>query len=301
MPQQVCDFIALRGDPSDKIPGARGIGKNCGVAAAVLSRPGIDDRRRALRGRGRSSAPTARSPPWTRRHRCLTSPISSRTGRARAPGRRELGVERLASRLREAGEGSSNRAGQSPGDGPLHPDRTPPSSGVGASPARLIDGAPARRSRADARLSRRSSVSTTRTTWRGSPCSGGVLARRPHDRPPTTWEAARLAAGCSIRAVEVGGFALVAPTRATMPSTTRDGLLHLRQRRVAPPRAAGARDRADRDRRLGRASRQRHPGYRERRRLVLFVRSTSGRFILARGGRDGDDDPQRPARRRVRR
>ena len=28
---------------------------------------------------------------------------------------------------------------------------------------------------------------------------------------PTTWEAARLAAGCSIRAVEVGGFALVRP------------------------------------------------------------------------------------------
>ena len=28
---------------------------------------------------------------------------------------------------------------------------------------------------------------------------------------PTTWEAARLAAGCSIRAVEIGGFALVRP------------------------------------------------------------------------------------------
>ena len=28
---------------------------------------------------------------------------------------------------------------------------------------------------------------------------------------PTTWEAARLAAGCSIRAIEVGGFALVRP------------------------------------------------------------------------------------------
>jgi acetoin utilization deacetylase AcuC-like enzyme len=28
---------------------------------------------------------------------------------------------------------------------------------------------------------------------------------------PTTWEAARLAAGCSIRAVELGGFALVRP------------------------------------------------------------------------------------------
>ena len=34
-PRQVPDFIALRGDPSDKLPGARGVGpKGCSEAAA---------------------------------------------------------------------------------------------------------------------------------------------------------------------------------------------------------------------------------------------------------------------------
>ena len=33
-PGQVCDFIALRGDPSDKIPGARGVGAK--TAASLL-------------------------------------------------------------------------------------------------------------------------------------------------------------------------------------------------------------------------------------------------------------------------
>jgi len=37
-PQQVPDFIALRGDPSDKLPGARGVGPK--TAAALLRRCG---------------------------------------------------------------------------------------------------------------------------------------------------------------------------------------------------------------------------------------------------------------------
>jgi DNA polymerase I len=39
--QQVPDFIALRGDPSDKIPGARGVGPK--GAADLLRRCGLDD------------------------------------------------------------------------------------------------------------------------------------------------------------------------------------------------------------------------------------------------------------------
>ena len=37
-PEQVPDFIALRGDPSDKLPGARGVGPKS--AAAMLQRHG---------------------------------------------------------------------------------------------------------------------------------------------------------------------------------------------------------------------------------------------------------------------
>ena len=37
-PKQVPDFIALRGDPSDKIPGARGVG--AGSAAEILRKHG---------------------------------------------------------------------------------------------------------------------------------------------------------------------------------------------------------------------------------------------------------------------
>jgi DNA polymerase-1 len=37
-PQQVPDFIALRGDPSDKLPGARGVGPK--TAASILAQYG---------------------------------------------------------------------------------------------------------------------------------------------------------------------------------------------------------------------------------------------------------------------
>jgi DNA polymerase-1 len=50
-PQQVTDFIALRGDPSDKIPGARGVGAK--TAASLLAQYGSLD---ALREAGRFAA-----------------------------------------------------------------------------------------------------------------------------------------------------------------------------------------------------------------------------------------------------
>ena len=40
-PSQVPDFIALRGDPSDKLPGARGVGPK-GAAALLRKYPGLD-------------------------------------------------------------------------------------------------------------------------------------------------------------------------------------------------------------------------------------------------------------------
>ena len=101
-PGQVRDFIALRGDPSDKIPGARGVGaEDRRFAAPDLSGSRRDARRRALQGRGREAA-------------SLPADRDARSGRPRAdlPDREPdweagaraadvLGVPRLAARLRE--------------------------------------------------------------------------------------------------------------------------------------------------------------------------------------------------------
>ena len=86
-PQQVCDFIALRGDPSDKIPGARGIGEK---TAATLLQTYPDLESMIAAGRFAAEAeklrtyrhiatldPSAPLPP--------TSPTSSPTG-PREPG-----------------------------------------------------------------------------------------------------------------------------------------------------------------------------------------------------------------------
>jgi DNA polymerase-1 len=51
LPAQVPDFIALRGDPSDKLPGARGIGPK--TAASILAEHGTLD---AVLDTGRFSA-----------------------------------------------------------------------------------------------------------------------------------------------------------------------------------------------------------------------------------------------------
>ena len=102
-PEQVTDFIALRGDPSDRIPGARGVGAK--TAASLLQTYGSLD---ALLEAGRFAAeadmlrlyrrvatldPTAPLPPlddwepdWA----------------AGAAAARELGLEGLAGRLEEA-------------------------------------------------------------------------------------------------------------------------------------------------------------------------------------------------------
>ena len=86
-PEQVPDLIALRGDPSDKLPGARGIGPK---KAAELLAPVRDARgrarRRALRGGGGGLAPL----PANRadgRLRPSSSPRRTRhpTGRRRPP------------------------------------------------------------------------------------------------------------------------------------------------------------------------------------------------------------------------
>jgi DNA polymerase-1 len=102
-PAQVPDFIALRGDPSDKIPGARGVGAKT-AASLLAGHESLD----ALLAAGRFSAeadalrtyrhvatldPTAPLPPI---------PDREPDWRACAAAAEALGLGRLAGRLEEA-------------------------------------------------------------------------------------------------------------------------------------------------------------------------------------------------------
>jgi len=102
-PQQVCDFIALRGDPSDKIPGARGVGEKT-AASLLQTYPDLE----AMLSAGRFAAEAEQLRTYRR--------IASMDAAAPVPdlpdlepdwgvgavAAEALGVERLAARLREA-------------------------------------------------------------------------------------------------------------------------------------------------------------------------------------------------------
>jgi DNA polymerase-1 len=102
-PSQVVDFIALRGDPSDKIPGARGVGPK--TAASLLAEHGSLDALLAA-GRFGAEADALRS----YRHIATLDPTAplpeiadhEPDWAAGASAARELGLERLALRLEEA-------------------------------------------------------------------------------------------------------------------------------------------------------------------------------------------------------
>ena len=103
-PEQVPDFIALRGDPSDKIPGARGVGAK--TAASLLAEYGSLD---ALLGCGPLLGRGGRAPrlPAHRDSRPLGARAGAPRPRAglagrRSRGRRSSGSGRLAGRLEEA-------------------------------------------------------------------------------------------------------------------------------------------------------------------------------------------------------
>jgi DNA polymerase-1 len=101
-PSQVPDFIALRGDPSDKIPGARGVGAK--TAASLIQQYGSLD---ALLDAGRFSAEAAA----LRAYRAIatfdrTAPLGEVVDRkpdwaAGAAAADELGLDVLARRLEE--------------------------------------------------------------------------------------------------------------------------------------------------------------------------------------------------------
>ena len=102
-PEQVPDFIALRGDPSDKIPGARGVGAK--TAASLLTANGSLDTLLAA-GRFSAEADALR----TYRHVATLDPTAPLPAlpdrepdwRAGAAGAEALGLGRLAGRLEEA-------------------------------------------------------------------------------------------------------------------------------------------------------------------------------------------------------
>jgi DNA polymerase-1 len=102
-PAQVPDFIALRGDPSDKIPGARGVGAK--TAASLLAAHGSLE---ALLAEGRFSAEADAL--RTYRHMATldpSAPIPALPDRepdwaAAAAAADALGLGRLAGRLEEA-------------------------------------------------------------------------------------------------------------------------------------------------------------------------------------------------------
>ena len=302
-PAQVPDFIALRGDPSDKIPGARGVGAKTAADAACGSTASLEaalaDGPVRRRGRGAAALPPHRD-----------DGRGGAAAAARGPGRRRgraaaladewgLGLERLAA------AGGSCRAPDESGAGPPAPDRTTHPerqerlrgcSGSGETVERR-----ATRRAAGTRPHRRlPRAARARST-------GRVLARRRHDRAAeTSWEAAGSPPGSRIEAVDRGGFALVRPPGPPRARRPRDGLLHLQQRRGRGPLRAGrARARARRDRRLGRAPRQRHRGDLPRRRLGA-LRLAAPVAVLSGHGRAGnerrdDAEPAAAGRRRRRR
>ena len=85
-PNQVPDFIALRGDPADTLPGAAGVGPK--RAARLVRRYGLMGclRRVSFKLRVRCSASFGCSRRWMRQRRFPCSPIRSRHG----PQRRDL-------------------------------------------------------------------------------------------------------------------------------------------------------------------------------------------------------------------
>lgn len=102
-PEQVTDFIALRGDPSDRIPGAKGVGEK---TAATLLRTYPDLEAMIAAGRFATEATQLR---MFRQIATLDPaaplpdlPDLEPDWAAGARAAEALGVERLASRLREA-------------------------------------------------------------------------------------------------------------------------------------------------------------------------------------------------------
>ena len=184
------------------------------------TRSGSDDRCRALRRRGRrSSASSAASRRSTRRRRCPTLPDLEPDWAAGAASGR--GARRGAPRSAAAGgltiEPVSHPAhGAPPSDRAITITRDA-RSGCVRLLERLRPELEGGRASRDAIERAHDPDYVARIAAISEECwlDGDTIGQ------PTTWEAARLAAGCAIRAVELGGFALVRPPGTTRSPTAR--------------------------------------------------------------------------------
>ena len=304
-PAQVPDFIALRGDPSDRIPGAPGIGPK--KAAELLAQYGsldalladgrfstiADDLRLYRRdrddGRGRAAAgarpDTARLGP---RRRDGDAP---RDERSRRPSRRTA-----APRARQCLTGRSSARARSPTC--TRPGRTP-SRSSGSSCCTSASGSSSARPRP-----RRTSSAAIPSELVERVRTDTRLARRRHDLHRLDLRGGPARGRRGDRGGAPRRLRARAPARPSRRARTADGVLPLRLDRDRRTLGAGrARPRAGRDRRLGRPPRQRHAGHR-RRRPVDPLRVAAPVAVLPRHRRPvraGRDARQPPARRRLRR
>ncbi len=109
-PEQVPDFIALRGDPSDGLPGARGIGAKTARdllrahgtlegAIAAASKPGAMTPRQAGALTGDPDALRVQGHRDAARRRAPAAPDAPLDGAGAAAAARARGMNRLAERL----------------------------------------------------------------------------------------------------------------------------------------------------------------------------------------------------------
>ena len=209
-PAQVPDFIALRGDPSDKIPGsARNRPEARGRPPSAVPVARRDARGGPLRHGGRRAPPLSpHRDDGSRRAAPAASRCGSRVGRR----------GRACAWARARAGGASLRGGarvdviSHPAFTELHRCDSARSPEHAGRLRVLHDAFPGVRARTRPRPGSRSRASTRPAT---SPRSRRIDAEVRLDPDtygvPTTSEAALLAAGCAIRAVEIGGFALVRP------------------------------------------------------------------------------------------